>query len=144
MRPLFLFVLLLMSSTACAEWRQFAELRDNDLSVALYYEPDSLIMGATRYQPHGQNKLKKPKVSILEIFSKSNPQFSWRATKLLWEANCNTNKVRLLASIDLTQMGRDVIHGVQAPYMEWMAATDDDQKKSVHKLLCVDIKGDAE
>jgi hypothetical protein len=140
MRSLFLFSLLLMSSAAFAEWHQFAEQRDQDLSMTLYYEPDSLIMGATRYEPNNPHKLKKPKVSIMVIFSKSRPQFAWRASKFLWEANCAAKKVRLLASVDLTQMGQDTIHGVQEPYLEWMAAADGGVKNSVYNLLCADIK----
>ncbi len=144
MRPLLLIALLLIHSAAFAEWHQFAERRDNDLSMTLYYEPDSLIMGASRYAPQGSNKLKKPKVSTIVIFSKSNPQFSWLAIKFLWEANCTSQKIRLLASIELTQMGRAIIHGVQEPYMEWLAASDDGVRNSVYNLLCTDIKRNAE
>lgn len=143
MRPLLLFALLLTSSAAFAEWQQFADRRDNDLGMTLYYEPESLIMGASRYAPHGAHRLKKPKVSILVIFSKSKPQFAWRATKFLWEANCKSDTVRLLASTDLTQMGGDDIHVAQEPYMEWMAVNDDGVKNSVYNLLCKNIKLDA-
>ena len=140
MRSLLLLALLLMSSATFAEWRQFAEQRDNDLSMTLYYEPDSLIMGATRYEPNSPHKLKKPKVSVIVISSNSTPQFSWRARKFLWEANCTSKIVRLLASVDLTQMGQDIIHGAQEPYMEWMAVTDGGVKNSVYNLLCTDGK----
>ena len=142
MRSLLLLALLLMSPAAFAEWHQFAERRDNDLSMVLYYEPDSLIMGATRYEPRSPHKLDKPKVSIMVIFSKSKPQFSWRAIKFLWEANCTVKKVRLLASVDLTQMGQDLIHGVVEPYMEWMTVNDGDVKNAVYNLLCADVKRD--
>ena len=141
MRSLLLLALLLMSPAAFAEWHQFAERRDNDLSMVLYYEPDSLIMGATRYEPKNPHKLDKPKVSVMVIFSKSKPRFSWRASKFLWEANCTSQKVRLLASVDFTQMGQDLIHGVVEPYMEWMAADDGGVKNSVYSLLCLDVKG---
>jgi len=143
MRSLTLLVLLLMSPAAFAEWHQFDERRDNDLSIVLYYEPESLIMGATRYEPRSPHKLDKPKVSIMVIFSKSKPQFSWRASKFLWEANCPSKKVRLLASVDFTQMGKDLAHEVNEPYMEWMAAADGGVKNSVYNLLCADLKKDA-
>lgn len=144
MRFLFLLAMLLMSPAAFAEWRQFAERNDQDLSMSLYYEPDSLIMGATRYEAHNPNKLKKPKVSIMVIFSRSKPQFSWRAAKFLWEANCAGKKVRLLASVEFAQMGKDFIPAAQEPYMEWMAASDDSIKNSVFELLCTDIKRNPE
>jgi hypothetical protein len=142
MRTLFLIALLLMSATAFAEWHQFAEQHDNDLSIVLYYEPESLIMGATRYEPRSPHKLDKPKVSIMVIFSKSKPQFSWRASKFLWEANCPSKKVRLLASVDFTQMGKDIAHEANEPYMEWTAAADGGVKNSVYNLLCADMKKD--
>ena len=142
MRYLLLLALLLTGSVAYAEWHQFAERRDDDLSVALYYEPDSLVMGASRYDPNSSHKLKKPKVSVMVIFSRSKPQFSWRASKLLWEANCSSTKIRLLASVELTQMGPDVIREVNEPYMEWMAANDGGVKNSVYNLLCLNTKGD--
>lgn len=144
MRYLLLLGLSLLSSAAFAEWHQFADKSENDIGMTLYYEPESLIMGASRYAPHGGNKLKKPKVSILVIFSKSKPQFSWRATKFLWEANCSVQKVRLLASIEITQMGPDIIQAAQEPYMEWVAATEGGIKNSVFRLLCTDIKTDAQ
>lgn len=81
---------------------------------------------------------------MLVIFSKSKLQFAWRATKFLWEANCKSDKVRLLASTDLTQMGRVDLHVVQEPYMECMAVNDDGVKNSVYHLLFKDIKLDAE
>lgn len=140
MRSLFLLASLLMSSTAFAAWHQFAEQRDNDLSMTLYYEPNSLIMGATRYEPNSPHRMKKPKVSIMVIYSTSTPQFSWRARKFLWEANCTSNMVRLLASVDLTQMGQDIIHGAQEPYMEWITAADGGVKNSIYNLLCTDVK----
>ncbi len=143
MRSLTLLALLLMSHTAFAEWHQFAEQRDNDLSMALYYEPDSLVMGASRFDPNSPHKLKKPKVSVMVIFSRSKPQFSWRASKFLWEANCPSQKIRLLASVDFTQMGQDLAHEVNENYMEWMAASDGGVKNSVFNLLCADLKKDA-
>ncbi len=143
MRSLFLIGLLLMSPAAFAEWHQFDERRDNDLSIVLYYEPESLIMGATRYEPRSPHKLDKPKVSIMVIFSKSKPQFSWRASKFLWEANCPSKKVRLLASVDFTQMGKDIAHEANEPYMEWTAAADGGVKNSVYNLLCAEMKKDA-
>jgi len=143
MRYLLLLASLLSGSAAYAEWHQFGEQRDNELTIALYYEPDSLIMGASRFSPNGSHKLKKPKVSVIAIFSRSNPQFSWRASKLLWEANCSSQKIRLLASVELTQMGQNLAHEVNEPFMEWTAATDGGVKNSVYNLLCVDVKGDA-
>ncbi|MEO0315273.1 MAG: hypothetical protein RI928_1729 [Pseudomonadota bacterium] len=143
MRSLTLLALLLTSPAAFAEWHQFAEQRDNDLSMALYYEPDSLVMGASRFDPNSPHKLKKPKVSVMVIFSRPKPQFSWRASKFLWEANCPSQKIRLLASVDFNQMGQDLAHGVNENYMEWMAAADGGVKNSVYNLLCADLKKDA-
>ena len=142
MRSLLLLALLLISPAAFSEWHQFAEQRNNDLSLALYYEPDSLIMGASRFDPNSPHKLKKPKVSVMVIFSRPKPQFSWRASKFLWEANCPLKKIRLLASVDFTQMGQDLAHEVNEPYMEWMAAADGGVKNSVYNLLCADAKKD--
>ena len=142
MRTLFLIALLLMSPAAFAEWHQFAEQHDNDLSMALYYEPDSLIMGTSRFDLNSPHKLKKPKVSVMVIFSRPKPQFFWRASKFLWEANCPSKKIRLLASVDFTQMGDDRSHAVNEPYMEWMAAADGGVKNSVYNLLCADLKKD--
>jgi hypothetical protein len=140
MRPLMLIVFLLINSPAFAEWRQFAELNESDVSTTFYYEPRSLIMGATRYESVSPNKIKKPKVSIMAFFYKQKPQFAWRATKFLWEANCVSKTVRLLASADVTQMGQEIILATPEPYMEWAAASDGDTKGHVYNLLCADIQ----
>jgi len=143
MRSLLLLALLMMNPAAFAEWHHFAEQRDNDLSMTLYYEPDSLVMGASRFDPNSPHKLKKPKVSVMVIFSRPKPQFFWRASKFLWEANCPSKKIRLLASVNFTQMGDDLSREVNEPYMEWMAAADGGVKNSVYDLLCTHVKGDA-
>lgn len=140
MRPLMLFALLLINSPAFAEWRQFAELNEDDVSMTFYYEPRSLIMGATRYESVSPNKIKKPKVSIMTFFHQQKPQFAWRATKFLWEANCVSKTVRLLASADITQMGQQIILATPEPYMEWAAASDGVTKGHVFHLLCADVQ----
>ncbi len=124
MRSTFLLLLLFLSPLASAEWRQFAEQNDGDLSMVSYYEPASLI------------RAKKPKISIMVIFSTPAPTFSWRATKFLWEANCFSKKIRLLASADFTQMGPDIIPAVQDTYTEWMPPDDGSGKIHVYNLLC--------
>ena len=48
MRALLLIVFLLINPSAFAEWRQFGELSEDGLGMTFYYEPGSLIMGATR------------------------------------------------------------------------------------------------
>jgi hypothetical protein len=108
MRSIFLLLLLFLSPLASAEWRQFAQQNDGDLSMVSYYDPASLI------------RAQKPKISIMVIFSTPAPKFSWRATKFLWEANCFSKQIRLLASADFTQMGPDIIPMMQDPYTEWM------------------------
>ena len=124
MRSIFLLLLLFLSPLASAEWRQFAEQNDGDLSMVSYYEPASLV------------RAKKPKISIMVIFSTPAPKFSWRATKFLWEANCFSKKIRLLASADFTQMGPDIIPMMQDPYIEWMPPDDGSGKIHVYNLLC--------
>jgi hypothetical protein len=136
MRALLLILFLLINPSAFAEWRQFGELNENDLSMTFYYEPGSLIMGATRYERDSPNKIKKPKVSIMAFFYKKKPQFAWRATKFLWEANCVTKTVRVLASVPVTQMGQDIIPVSEEPYMEWGAASDSGTKSHIYNLLC--------
>ena len=136
MRALLLIALLLINTSAFAEWRQFGELSEEDVSMAFYYEPGSLIMGATRYERDSPNKIKKPKVSIMAFFYKQKPQFAWRATKFLWEANCVSKTVRVLASVPVTQMGPDIIPVSEEPYMEWGAASDSGTKNHVYNLLC--------
>ena len=136
MRTLLLIVLFVMSSSTFAEWRQFGELDEDGLSMTFYYEPGSLIMGATRYERDSPNKIKKPKVSIMAFFYKKNPQFAWRATKFLWEANCVSKTVRVLASVPVTQMGQDIIPVSEEPYMEWRAASDSGTKSHIYNLLC--------
>lgn len=123
-RATILLALLLLSPLAGAEWRQLAESDDGDVHMVSYYEPGSLI------------RAKKPKVSIMVIFSKSAPQFSWRASKFLWEANCFSKQIRLLASVDFTQMGRETIPAMQGPYTEWVPPDDGTDKLSVYNLLC--------
>jgi len=139
MRPLLFIALLLINSAAFAEWRQFAELNDDDLSTTFYYEPASLIMGATRYERDSPHRIKKPKVSIMAIFYKQKPQFGWRATKFLWEANCVSKVVRLLASVHVTQMGQDVVLATPEPYMEWIPVSGNGVNTQVYNLLCVDM-----
>ena len=124
MRAMFLLFLLLFSPLASAEWRQFAERNDGDISMASYYDPGSLI------------RAKKPKISIMVIFSTPAPKFSWRASKFLWEANCFSKQIRLLASVDFTQMGPEIIPAAQDPYTEWMPPDDGSGKIHVYNLLC--------
>ena len=124
MRSIFLLLLLFLSPLASAEWRQFAQQNDGDLSMVSYYDPASLI------------RAKKPKISIMVIFSTPAPKFSWRATKFLWEANCFSKQIRLLASADFTQMGPDIIPMMQDPYSEWMPPDDGSGKIHVYNLLC--------
>ena len=137
MRALLLIVFLLINPSAFAEWRQFGELSEDGLSMTFYYEPGSLIMGATRYERDSSNKIKKPKVSIMAFVYKQKPQFGWRATKFLWEANCVAKTVRVLASIDVTQMGQEIIPASPEPYMEWIAASESGAKSHVYNLLCM-------
>ena len=137
MRTLLLVVLFLMSSSTFAEWRQFGELDEDGLSMTFYYEPGSLIMGATRYERDSPHKIKKPKVSIMAFVYKQKPQFAWRATKFLWEANCVAKTVRVLASMDVTQMGQEIILPSSEPYMEWAVASDGSAKGHVYNLLCM-------
>ena len=137
MRSLLLIALLLINPSAFAEWRQFGELSEDDLSMTFYYEPSSLIMGATRYERDSPNKIKKPKVSIMAFVYKQKPQFAWRATKFLWEANCVAKTVRVLASMDVTQMGQEIILPSSEPYMEWAVASDGGAKGHVYNLLCM-------
>jgi hypothetical protein len=124
MRAFVVILLLFISPLAAAEWRQFTERKDDELSMVSYYEPASLI------------RARKPKISILVIFSKPAPQFSWRATKFLWEADCFSKQIRLLASADFTQMGQEIIPAAQAPYTEWMPPDDGSGKIHVYNLLC--------
>lgn len=124
MRAIFLLFLLLFSPLASAEWRQFAERNDGDISMVSYYDPGSLI------------RAKKPKISIMVIFSTPAPKFSWRASKFLWEANCFSKQIRLLASVDFTQMGPEIIPALQDPYTEWMPPDDGSGKIHVYNLLC--------
>ena len=124
LRATILLSLLLLSPLASAEWRQLAERDDGDVHLVSYYEPGSLI------------RAKKPKISIMVIFSKPAPRFSWRASKFLWEANCFSKQIRLLASVDFTQMGREAIPAMEGPYTEWMPPDDDTGKIHVYNLLC--------
>jgi len=124
MRAIVVILLLFISPLALAEWRQFAERTDDELSIVSYYEPASLI------------RSRKPKISILVILSKPAPQFSWRATKFLWEANCFSKQIRLLASAEFTQMGQEIIPAAQDPYIEWMLPDDGSGKIHVYNLLC--------
>ena len=140
MRALLLIICLLANPSAFAEWRQFGELSEDDLNMTFYYEPGSLIMGATRYERDSPNKIKKPKVSIMAFVYKKKPQFAWRATKFLWEANCVSKTVRVLASIEVTQMGQDIIPVSEEPYMEWGAASGNGAKSHVYNLLCTDTQ----
>jgi hypothetical protein len=124
LRATILLSLLLLSPLASAEWRQLAERDDGDVHMVSYYEPGSLI------------RAKKPKISIMVIFSKPAPRFSWRASKFLWEANCFSKQIRLLASVDFTQMGREASPAMEGPYTEWMPPDDDTGKIHVYNLLC--------
>jgi hypothetical protein len=124
MRYILPLLLILMSASASAEWRQLAERDEGDVHMVSYYEPASLI------------RARKPKISIMVIFSRAAPQFGWRATKFLWEANCFSKQIRLLASVDFTQMGRDIIPAIQDPYTEWMPPDDGTSKIHVYNLLC--------
>lgn len=124
MRSIVLLMLFVISPLACAEWRQFAERTEGELNVVSYYEPGSLI------------RSKKPKISIMVIFSTPAPHFSWRATKFLWEANCFSKQVRLLASVDFTQMGDAIVPAAPDPYIEWMPPDDGSGKIHVYNLLC--------
>lgn len=72
----------------------------------------------------------------MAFFYKKKPQFAWRATKFLWEANCVTKTVRVLASVPVTQMGQDIIPVSEEPYMEWRAASDSGTKSHIYNLLC--------
>lgn len=140
MRALLLIIFLLINPSAFAEWRQFGELSEDDLNMTFYYEPGSLIMGATRYERDSPNKIKKPKVSIMAFVYKKKPQFAWRATKFLWEANCVSKTVRVLASMDVTQMGQEIILPSPEPYMEWAAASTGSAKGHVYNLLCMNAQ----
>jgi len=124
LRATILLSLLLLSPLGRAEWRQLTESDDGDVHMVSYYEPGSLI------------RAKKPKISIMVIFSKPAPQFSWRVSKFLWEANCFSKQIRLLASVDFTQMGREAIPAMEGPYTEWMPPDDGTDKISVYNLLC--------
>ena len=124
LRGTILLSLLFLSPSARAEWRQLTERDDGDVHIVSYYEPGSLV------------RAKKPKISIMVILSKSAPHFSWRASKFLWEANCFSKQVRLLASVDFTQMGREVIPDMEGPYTEWMPPDDGTEKIDVYNLLC--------
>jgi len=124
LRATILLSLLLLSPLGRAEWRQLTESDDGDVHMVSYYEPGSLI------------RAKKPKISIMVIFSKPAPQFSWRVSKFLWEANCFSKQIRLLASVDFTQMGREAIPAMEGPYTEWMAPDDGTDKLNVYNLLC--------
>ena len=124
LRATILLLLLLLSPLASAEWRQLAESDDGDVHMVSYYEPGSLI------------RAKRPKVSVMVIFSKPAPHFSWRATKFLWEANCFSQQIRLLASVDFTHMGREPIPPMEGPYTEWMPPDDGTDKGNVYNLLC--------
>lgn len=127
MRALLSLILLTLCPWASAEWRELAEHRDGDLSMTSYFEPASLI------------RSRKPKISVLVIFSRPAPQFSWRATKFLWEANCRSKQVRLLASVDFTQMGHDILPVTTDPYVEWISPDDGTSKTEVYRLLCGDF-----
>jgi len=124
LRATILLSLLLLSPLSRAEWRQLTESDDGDVHMVSYYEPGSLI------------RAKKPKISIMVIFSKPAPQFSWRVSKFLWEANCFSKQIRLLASVDFTQMGREAIPAMEGPYTEWMPPDDGTDKIYVYNLLC--------
>ncbi len=124
MRTIFILLLCFLSPVASAEWRQLAEREDGDISMVSYYEPASLV------------RAKKPKISIMVIFSTPAPKFSWRASKFLWEANCFSKQIRLLASVDFTQMGPDIVPTAQDPYTEWMPPDDGSGKIHVYNLLC--------
>lgn len=124
MRVILLLVMLMLSPLAGAEWRQLTESDDGDVHMVSYYEPGSLI------------RSRKPKISIMVIFSKSVPQFSWRATKYLWEANCFSKQIRLLGSVEFTHMGRETIPPIEDPYIEWMPPDDVNGKIHVYNLLC--------
>jgi len=124
MRAILLLVMLLLSPLAGAEWRHLAESDDGDVHIVSYYEPGSLI------------RAKKPKVSIMTIFSKSAPHFGWRATKYLWEANCFSKQIRLLGSVEFTHMGSEAIPPNEGPYTEWMLPDDANDKIHVYNLLC--------
>jgi len=124
MRVILLLLMLMLSPFAGAEWRQLAESDDGDVHTVSYYEPGSLI------------RAKKPKISIMVIFSKSAPQFSWRATKYLWEANCFSKQIRLLGSVEFSHMGRETIPPIEDPYTEWMPPDDSNGKIHVYNLLC--------
>ena len=71
---------------------------------------------------------------------KKKPQFAWRATKFLWEANCVSKTVRVLASMDVTQMGQEIILPIPEPYMEWALASDGSAKGHVYNLLCMNAQ----
>lgn len=73
----------------------------------------------------------------MAFFYKKKPQFAWRATKFLWEANCVAKTVRVLASMDVTQMGQEIILPSPEPYMEWAVASDGSAKGHVYNLLCM-------
>jgi hypothetical protein len=124
MRVILLLLMLMLSPLAVAEWRQLTESDDGDVHMVSYYEPGSLI------------RSRKPKISIMVIFSKSAPQFSWRATKYLWEANCFSKQIRLLGSVEFTHMGRETIPPIEDPYTEWMPPDDVNGKIHVYNLLC--------
>lgn len=124
MRAILPLLLLLLSPLASAEWRQLAERDDGNVHMVSYYEPASLV------------RARKPKISIMVIFSTTTPQFGWRASKFLWEANCFSKQIRLLASVDFTQMGQDIIPAMQDPYTEWMPPDDGTGKIHVYNLLC--------
>ena len=124
MRVILLLLMLMLSPLAGAEWRQLTESDDGDVHMVSYYEPGSLI------------RSRKPKISIMVIFSKSAPQFSWRATKYLWEANCFSKQIRLLGSVEFTHMGRETIPPIEDPYTEWMPPDDGNGKIHVYNLLC--------
>ncbi len=124
LRATILLSLLLLSPLGRAEWRQLTERDDGDVHIVSYYEPGSLV------------RAKKPKISIMVILSRPAPQFSWRASKFLWEANCFSKQIRLLASVDFTQMGREAIPDMEGPYTEWMPPDDGTDKIDVYNLLC--------
>ena len=119
-----LLMMLLLSPVAGAEWRQLAEIDDGDVHMVSYYEPGSLV------------RSRKPKISIMVIFSKSAPHFGWRASKYLWEANCFSKQIRLLGSVEFTHMGNETIPPIEDPYTEWMPPNDGNAKNHVYKLLC--------
>lgn len=124
MHSIFVFILLIFSPLASAEWRQFAERTEGNISMSSYFEPRSLI------------RAKKPKVSVMVIFSTPAPEFSWRATKFLWEANCFSEQIRLLASVDFTNIGNDITTAVQDSYTEWTLPDDGSGKIHIYNLLC--------